>query len=122
MNPNDSDTTEMSEIDNSEINISNFRRLMNIPNTISVHPNILFCDSNEVLQKEYECPICYNDIALNMMDTTHCQHTFCHSCIFRHLETNNSCPLCRKSILSIDVRHTDNYDDYQRKINRHQQN
>lgn len=27
--------------------------------------------------------------------TTECGHTFCSSCLFRHLEENHQCPLCR---------------------------
>ena len=42
------------------------------------------------------CCICMEDVdAKKNRVTTECGHTFCSSCLFRHLEENHQCPLCR---------------------------
>ena len=42
------------------------------------------------------CCICMEDVdTKNNRVTTECGHTFCSSCLFRHLEENHQCPLCR---------------------------
>ena len=42
------------------------------------------------------CCICMEDVDTKKNRvTTECGHTFCSSCLFRHLEENHQCPLCR---------------------------
>ena len=42
------------------------------------------------------CCICMEDVdSKKNCVTTECGHTFCASCLFRYLEENNTCPLCR---------------------------
>jgi hypothetical protein len=42
-----------------------------------------------------DCPICYQDIADQMISTTTCNHQFCDECISAWLESHDTCPLCR---------------------------
>jgi hypothetical protein len=45
-----------------------------------------------------ECSICTNNICDTNKCITNCNHTFCLSCILKHLNTNKKCPLCREII------------------------
>lgn len=48
---------------------------------------------------EYECPICYNEVATNNSTTTLCGHKFHSSCLFKCVAKNiNTCPSCRKHL------------------------
>ena len=40
------------------------------------------------------CPICLSEI--ENVATLECMHTFCSSCIIRHLRTDHRCPVCRQ--------------------------
>ena len=55
-------------------------------------------DSN--LQDE-KCPICYCDYKNNdlITDLPNCGHTFHSECLFKWLETNETCPMCRSDKL-----------------------
>ena len=66
-----------------------------------------------------ECAICYQENTDSCF-TTHCNHIFCQDCMTKWLLTNNNCPLCRTSLVSInttkisphtDVNHVDDDDD-----------
>ena len=49
-----------------------------------------------VLDLTDSCCICMEDVdSKKNCVTTECGHTFCASCLIRHLEENNTCPLCR---------------------------
>jgi hypothetical protein len=49
-----------------------------------------------VLDLTDTCCICMEDVDTKKNRvTTECGHTFCSSCLFRHLEENHQCPLCR---------------------------
>ena len=39
------------------------------------------------------CPICLSDV--ENVATLDCMHTFCSTCIIRHLRTDKRCPVCR---------------------------
>lgn len=58
----------------------------------------VYTDITKLLKKYYECVICYNKttepIYLN------CGHDFCKKCIDKWLESHNTCPICRKYIVS----------------------
>jgi Ring finger domain len=47
-----------------------------------------------------ECPICYEDLKMIDITITKCGHTFHSSCMFRALEQNLDCPMCRCQLLA----------------------
>jgi len=77
-----------------------------------IEPLLLCLESVEELGKNSECPICFEEgTNLLDMDTTACQHSFCHSCIIKHLQTKPNCPMCRAPVNTLQVRHKDHYDE-----------
>lgn len=46
------------------------------------------------------CPICSDDLTLENTVNTECNHTFCKKCFWKWIKENNTCPLCRHSILA----------------------
>ena len=46
------------------------------------------------------CPICDDEITLENSVNTECNHTFCKKCFWKWTKENNSCPLCRHTILA----------------------
>ncbi|KAH9853417.1 hypothetical protein C2E23DRAFT_821252 [Lenzites betulinus] len=52
------------------------------------------------LLTELTCQICFG--LLSQPLTTPCQHTFCNRCLFRSLDHNQSCPLCRQNLPGYD--------------------
>ena len=46
-----------------------------------------------------ECPVCYDEIASTNNCITSCGHSFCLSCMLKCIQTNNSCPCCRTSLI-----------------------
>lgn len=77
-----------------------------------IEPLLLCLETNEELGQLHECPICFREeITLLDMNTTSCQHSFCHSCIMTHLKYKNNCPMCRASIKTLQVRHQEHYDN-----------
>uniref|UniRef100_A0A6C0C6R4 RING-type domain-containing protein n=1 Tax=viral metagenome TaxID=1070528 RepID=A0A6C0C6R4_9ZZZZ len=57
-----------------------------------------FFDDKVVEEEVEECPICYEPIKKYGFCTTNCDHTFCMDCMVRHLQINQSCPLCRGEV------------------------
>mgnify|MGYP003631070828 CR=1 FL=1 len=47
-----------------------------------------------------ECSVCFETIDINKKVTTDCNHTFCNTCFFKWMQTNTTCPICRKSFVS----------------------
>ena len=47
-----------------------------------------------------DCSICLSPIPSAGNVTTACNHSFCLSCFLKHIDTKNSCPLCRGEIRS----------------------
>ena len=45
------------------------------------------------------CPICSDEITLENSVNTECNHTFSKKCFWKWTKENNTCPLCRHSIL-----------------------
>ena len=77
-----------------------------------IEPRLLCTESADELAAQCECPICFEeDRTLFDMNTTSCQHSFCHSCIMTHLRIKNSCPMCRTTVTTLQVRKTENYDE-----------
>eukprot|EP00483_Globobulimina_turgida_P002257 UN02259 len=56
------------------------------------------------LKKNKKCSICCNGFKLGgdatMLDP--CKHIFHDLCILKWLKQNNTCPLCRKELLTVD--------------------
>lgn len=48
-----------------------------------------------------ECPICYEDLKMIDFTITKCGHTFHSSCVFKAMEQNLGCPMCRCQLLEI---------------------
>tara|TARA_B100000900_G_scaffold14783_2_gene11828 strand:- start:8 stop:631 length:624 start_codon:yes stop_codon:yes gene_type:complete len=46
--------------------------------------------------EENECPICYEFIPYSSLRELPCRHIFCRSCICKHFERSNTCPMCRR--------------------------
>ena len=46
------------------------------------------------------CPICSDELTLENTVNTECNHTFCKKCFWKWTKENNTCPLCRHSILA----------------------
>jgi SNF2 family DNA or RNA helicase len=49
-----------------------------------------------------DCSICFSPISDPVMEPN-CQNVFCGRCLLKWLENNNSCPLCRNSIVSKEL-------------------
>lgn len=77
-----------------------------------IQPLLLCLEYAEELAQYTECPICYSEeTTLLDMNVTACQHSFCHSCIVKHLERKNDCPMCRAPVEILQVRHQEHYDN-----------
>lgn len=46
--------------------------------------------------KENICSICWDSIKDHDYTITKCKHTFCNSCLFKHMEKSVECPCCRQ--------------------------
>ena len=47
-----------------------------------------------------ECIICYESLnATKNICITECGHEFCFSCMMKHVQRNNGCPMCRSAII-----------------------
>ena len=49
-----------------------------------------------------QCCMCVEDLTMENIVTTECNHQFCKDCFWRWIKTKNSCPFCRKSLLKTD--------------------
>ena len=52
----------------------------------------------------HNCSICYNDIPINKLVNTSCNHIFCNTCFFRWMYDNKTCPICRHQIVKDSTR------------------
>ena len=50
------------------------------------------------MKKEFECPVCYENIPNNKIFTTPCQHVICIDCT---KQCGNVCPMCRQDMTFI---------------------
>jgi hypothetical protein len=109
--PHDDDVPELVTDDEDE---DDFIPVNDI-NPVSTHliePFLLCIESADELAEQCECPICFEeDRTLLDMNTTSCEHSFCHSCIMRHLRTKDSCPMCRTTVRTLQVRQAEHYDE-----------
>lgn len=47
-----------------------------------------------------ECVICYESLSTTKnICITECGHEFCFSCMMKHVQRNNGCPMCRMTII-----------------------
>ena len=77
----------------------------------SIVPVLLSPEEDEEVSQSIECPICYGEeIPFLDMNTTSCRHMFCHDCIMKHLNRTHSCPICRSTIKTLQVRKQEHYD------------
>ena len=58
----------------------------------------------EVFNGKYECSICLEEIK-DYVCILNCDHFFHYKCIreWAYINKNNNCPLCRKTIIEIEV-------------------
>lgn len=49
------------------------------------------------------CSICYGELTTKNLVMSSCNHTYCNTCFFRWLRTNNTCAMCRKDFLNDDL-------------------
>ena len=77
----------------------------------SIVPILLSPEEDEEVSQSIECPICYEEeIPFLDMNTTSCRHMFCHDCSMKHLHRTHSCPICRSTIKTLQVRQQEHYD------------
>ena len=67
---------------------------MNNAKYMECYRNILR-DCYATMNKEHECPICYNSIENKNVFTTPCNHIVCNDCSKR---CKNTCPMCRQEM------------------------
>ena len=48
-----------------------------------------------------ECPICYEELKMIDFTVTKCGHTFHSSCVFKAMEQNVDCPMCRCQLIEV---------------------
>ena len=84
--------TELFEIHSSEIDL--------------LHSNVAESTSLRVQEvpdeppSSRECIICYELLNANKnICVTECGHEFCFSCMMKHVQRNNGCPMCRSAII-----------------------
>jgi hypothetical protein len=58
----------------------------------------------ELSEEDKNCCICLCDRNNDQMCSLNCRHTFCAECINIHLNTNQTCPLCRTDIIQIQTK------------------
>jgi len=58
-----------------------------------------------------ECVICYEFLSTKKnLCVTECGHEFCFTCMMKHVQRNNGCPICRTTIIEY-VEKSDSEDD-----------
>jgi len=58
-----------------------------------------------------ECVICYESLSSTKnLCITECGHEFCFSCMMKHVQRNNGCPICRSTIIE-EIEDSDSEDD-----------
>lgn len=71
----------------------------------------LLQDSETDSEPEKECIICYESLSMKKnLCITECGHEFCFSCMMKHVQRNNGCPICRSTIID-DVEDSESEND-----------
>lgn len=79
-------------------------------NKYYISPVLMVQESDEELDKNLECPICYEDIKLLDSVTLNCGHLFCYTCIkstmqsHPNLRRSPSCAMCRETMTTFVVK------------------
>ena len=94
---------------------------MIFPDSSSFNPVIHVVSSSLIsataveLTRLTECVICQEDMPMIDFNTTNCGHSFCHTCICRHIQSKGSvranCPLCRTEITHLQTREVVNLEE-----------
>lgn len=82
--------------------------------SIIIEPMMLCLETETDLSLLKECIVCLDEKTAIQFDTTNCGHSFCHDCICHHLNTSKNgptCPNCRTTISTLEVKDVDNYED-----------
>ena len=107
----DSDSSSDSGIDNMDINIDlNIEEIEEIEEVV-VDLSIAIVSPLFKIPHDYhieECSICLEAINMVNVSITTCGHTFHSYCMFKSIEKNNCCPLCRNTLIE---KKKQSYDD-----------
>lgn len=79
---------------------------------------MLCLETTEELKEQVQCSICLEDSIPKISTiTTNCQHMYCKECICLHLDKKRelaqepSCPLCRTTITTLEIKDSDFYEE-----------
>jgi len=61
------------------------------------------------MEKEFECPVCYETIPNDKVFTTPCKHVICSDCT---THCQNNCPMCRQEMCYVPNENNDNVLDW----------
>ena len=50
--------------------------------------------------KAMECSICYDNLTLENIVNTRCDHVFCKGCFWKWANNDNTCPMCRSGVVT----------------------
>jgi len=66
------------------------------------------------IPEQKECIICYESLnTTKNICITECGHEFCFSCMMKHVQRNNGCPICRSVIIEEVDSEDDSDEDYE---------
>ena len=65
-------------------------------------------ETDEMLEKMVDCPICYTELPQGKCVNTGCSHSFCMTCIIKHWDTfgdhtQPTCALCRSTYHFVQI-------------------
>ena len=63
-----------------------------------------------VSDEDRQCCICMEERQSIEICRLNCMHSFCVECINQHLQTNQTCPICRTQVTSLSVQNNDAMD------------
>jgi hypothetical protein len=89
------------------VNPGNVESVESVDNVEEEQEEVPLCDCTEVIAKPLfeapiklgECCICFEDMEMVNFMVTRCGHAFHASCMFRTLEMNDNCPMCRTQLI-----------------------
>lgn len=65
---------------------------------IPAHIKAEFVEMAAALKKEWECPICMEFIAPEVLEITPCGHKYCKGCLTQLKATKPECAICRREL------------------------
>ncbi len=63
-----------------------------------------------ITDEDRQCCICMEERQSLEICRLNCMHSFCVECINQHLQTNQTCPICRTQVTSLSVQNNDAMD------------